>query len=94
MPDITMLDSHFTPYHSSSKNYSTFTGSIHYNLAMVRSHCFGSITIYYTHDIRSIIHPPFQSLIENVGDNMQSSCLVLTPPTLGRTKGQLVIRHS
>jgi len=43
MPDITMLDSHFTPYHSSSKNYATFTCSVHSNLAMVRSHCFGSI---------------------------------------------------
>lgn len=30
MPDITMLDSHFTPYHSSSKNYATFNCSAHY----------------------------------------------------------------
>lgn len=47
MPDITMLDSHFTPYHSSSKNYATFNCSAHYSLAMVRSHCFGSIIAYF-----------------------------------------------
>jgi len=47
LPDITTLDSHFTPYHSSSKNYSTFNCSAHYSLAIVRSRRFGSILTNY-----------------------------------------------
>lgn len=40
-PAITRYDWPFTPFHSSSENYATFTRSIHYNLAMERSPRFG-----------------------------------------------------
>lgn len=60
MPDITMLDSHFTPYHNSSKNYATFNCSAHRSLVMVRSHCFGSIIAYYHHTFSKRMYSRFR----------------------------------
>jgi len=47
IPAISRLDWSFTTYHNSSKFIATNTGSVHYDLVMVRSPGFGSIFRYF-----------------------------------------------